>query len=100
MENEPDIKSPVKKHQFLLFVSGMSINSSRAIENLRRICNQYIPNEYTIEIIDISRDREDAVTHQIVGVPTLIRITPDPKRMIIGDLSNTEKVLRILDIMA
>ncbi|MCC9064600.1 circadian clock KaiB family protein [Flavobacterium piscisymbiosum] len=87
-----------KKHQFMLFVSGMSVKSGHAIENLRKICDQYLKDNYELEIIDISRDTEQAVIHQIVAIPTLIKTNPEPRRIILGDLSDKEKVLRILNI--
>lgn len=97
MDNPSD-DSSTSKHKFTLFIAGMSVKSGHAIENLRRICDQYFQGNYELEIIDISRDKEQAFTHQIVAVPTLIKISPEPKRVIIGDLSDREKVLRILNI--
>ena len=86
------------KHKFMLFVSGMSVKSGHAIENLRRICDKYLADNYELEIVDISRDTELAVLHQIVAIPTLIKIQPAPRRIILGDLSDKEKVLRILNL--
>lgn len=86
------------KHKLLLFVSGMSVKSGHAIENLRNICDKYLKDNYELEIVDISRDTEQAVVHQIVAIPTLIKIHPAPRRIILGDLSDKEKVLRILNI--
>ena len=86
------------QHTFTLFVSGTSVKSGHAIENLRRICDTYFTNNYEIEIIDITRDKEQAVIHQIVAIPTLIRTGPEPRRIILGDLSDTDKVLKILNI--
>lgn len=97
MENLSDV-TYTTKHKFMLFVSGMSVKSGHAIENLRRICDKYLADNYELEIIDISRDKEQAVIHQIVAIPTLIKINPEPKRIILGDLSDKEKVLRILNI--
>ncbi|MBP1221704.1 circadian clock KaiB family protein [Flavobacterium sp. 1355] len=97
MDNSSD-DSSTSKHKFTLFIAGMSVKSGHAIENLRRICDQYFQGNYELEIIDISRDKKQAFTHQIVAVPTLIKISPEPKRVIIGDLSDREKVLRILNI--
>ncbi|MDR7211729.1 circadian clock KaiB family protein [Flavobacterium piscis] len=90
--------SNITKHKFTLFVSGMSVKSGHAIENLRRICDTHLAGNYVVEIIDISRDKEQAHIHQIVAIPTLIRTDPAPKRIILGDLSDTEKVLKILNI--
>ena len=86
------------KHKFILFVSGMSVKSGHAIENLRRICDKYLKENYELEIVDISRDTELAVVHQIVAIPTLIKIQPGPRRIILGDLSDKEKVLKILNL--
>lgn len=86
------------KHKFILFVSGMSVKSGHAIENLRRICDKYLEDNYEIEIVDISRDTELAVLHQIVAIPTLIKTQPAPRRIILGDLSDKEKVLKILNL--
>jgi circadian clock protein KaiB len=82
----------------LLFISGMSQKSGNAIENLRRICDEYLKDDFTLEIIDISKQKELAAHYEIIGIPTLIKTSPDPKRVILGDLSDREKVLRILDI--
>ena len=90
--------SSTTKHQFMLFVSGMSVKSGHAIENLRKICDQYLKDDYELEIIDISRDTEQAAIHQIVAIPTLIKINPAQRRIILGDLSDKEKVLKILNI--
>ncbi|WP_456312433.1 circadian clock KaiB family protein [Pseudomonas shirazensis] len=90
--------SSTNKYKFMLFVSGMSVKSSHAIENLRRICDQYLDNNYELEIIDISRDTKEALKHQIVAIPTLIKTNPAPRRIILGDLSDKQKVLKILNI--
>lgn len=97
MDDSSDVSSTTK-HKFMLFVSGMSVKSGHAIENLRKICDQYLKDTYELEIIDISRDTEQAVIHQIVAIPTLIKTDPAPIRIILGDLSDKEKVLRILNI--
>ncbi|KAF2336884.1 circadian clock KaiB family protein [Flavobacterium daemonense] len=97
MEDSSDGTSTTK-HKFKLFVSGMSVKSGHAIENLRKICDTYLKKNYEIEIIDISRDKEQAVIHQIVAIPTLIKIHPEPKRIILGDLSDKEKVLYLLNL--
>lgn len=97
MEDSSD-GSSTTKHTFTLFVSGMSVKSGHAIENLRRICDTYLADNYEVEIIDISREKEQAVIHQIVAIPTLIKTGPEPRRIILGDLSDTEKVLKILNL--
>lgn len=76
----------------------MSEKSARAVANLRKIGDAYFRDDYNVEIIDISRDPSQASNYEIIGIPTLIKIAPDPKRIILGDLSDNEKILRILDI--
>jgi len=97
MDNSADGTSTTK-YKFMLFVSGMSVKSGHAIENLRSICDKYLADNYELEIVDISRDTELAVVHQIVAIPTLVKIHPAPKRIILGDLSDLEKVLKILNL--
>ncbi|WP_163397537.1 circadian clock KaiB family protein [Flavobacterium fluviatile] len=97
MDNSAD-ETSTAGHKFILFVTGMSVKSGHAIENLRRICDKYLQNNYELEIVDISRDSEKALVHQIVAIPTLIKTHPAPRRIIIGDLSDNEKVLKILNL--
>ena len=98
MEYQPDINQESPKHKFILFVSGMSVKSGHAIINLRKICDSHLRDNFELEIIDISRDKEQAANYQIVAIPTLIRTSPAPRRVILGDLSDTVKVLKILNI--
>lgn len=87
-----------EKHKFILFISGMSVKSGRAIDNLKHICDERLKDNFELEIIDISIDREKAVMYQIFALPTLIKITPAPHRTVVGDLSDKKKVLKILDL--
>ncbi len=81
-----------------LYVAGQTPNSLTAFENLKKICEDHIGNKYTIEVIDLQKHPQLAKDHQIVAVPTLIRKLPTPVKKIIGNLSNTEKVLVGLDL--
>ncbi|HEU5016627.1 MAG TPA: circadian clock KaiB family protein [Pseudolabrys sp.] len=81
-----------------LYVAGQTPKSIAAIGNLKQICEQHLPGRYEIEIVDLMKDPALAMRHQIVAIPTLIRQLPEPLKRIIGDLSNTEKVLVGLDI--
>ncbi len=76
----------------------MSVKSVRAVENLNAICEAHLSGRFHIELIDIAANKELAVQYQIVAIPTLIRISPQPIRTIVGDLSDTKKVLIILEI--
>jgi len=81
-----------------LYVAGQTPKSIAAIANLKKICDEHLPGRYEIEIIDLMKDPALAMLHRIVAIPTLIRQLPEPLKRIIGDLSNTEKVLVGLDI--
>jgi circadian clock protein KaiB len=85
-------------YRFKLFVSGMSVKSVRAIENLNAICEAHLPGRFHIELIDIIANKALAVQYQIIAIPTLIKTSPEPIRTIVGDLSDTKKVLTILEI--
>jgi len=87
-----------EKYNFILFISGMSVKSGHAIENLRHICDTYLAGNYVLEIIDISSSKQKAVDYGIIAIPTLIKTGPQQTRKILGDLSDIEKVLKILDI--
>ncbi|HEX8561576.1 MAG TPA: circadian clock KaiB family protein [Flavobacterium sp.] len=87
-----------EKYSFLLFISGMSGKSVVAIENLRKICDEYLQGNCDIRIVDLNREPLLATEHQIIAIPTLIKTGPMPPRTILGDLSDTAKVLRILEI--
>lgn len=84
----------------MLFISGMSVKSINAIENLLEICDAHLAGNFDLEIIDVSQQMEQALKHEIIATPTLIKIKPLPKKLIIGDLSNTNKVLNALDIIS
>lgn len=83
-----------------LYVAGQTPKSIAAIANIRKLCDEYLPGRCTVDIIDLTKDPALAQRHQIVAVPTLIRELPEPIRRIIGDLSNTQRVLLGLDIDA
>lgn len=76
-----------------LYVAGQSPRSVRAIDNLRRVCDEHLAGRYRVEVIDLLVDPALARGDEIVAVPTLVRRLPDPARKIIGDLSDTDKVL-------
>ena len=81
-----------------LYVAGQTPNSIKAFNNLKRICEEYLPGQYKIEIVDLLEKPQLAKGDQNVAVPTLVKNLPPPVNKIIGDLSNTEKVLVGLDL--
>ncbi len=81
-----------------LYVAGQTQKSMEAFENLKKIAEEHLKGRYQIEIIDVLKNPQLAKGDQIIAVPTLVRKLPPPIRKIIGDLSNTERVLVGLDI--
>jgi circadian clock protein KaiB len=81
-----------------LYVAGQSPKSVNAIANIKNICEEHLQGRYELEVIDLYQQPQLAQGEQIIALPTLIRKLPPPLRRIIGDLSNTERVLVGLDI--
>jgi circadian clock protein KaiB len=81
-----------------LFITGASINSRRAIVNLKDICEKHLKDNYSLEIIDVYQQQTVAEKEQIIALPLLIKSRPLPARRLIGDMSDTEKVLKGLGI--
>lgn len=81
-----------------LYVAGQTPRSMTAFQNLKNICEEYLKGKYHIEVIDLMENPTLARGDQILAIPTLVRKLPQPIRKIIGDLSNTERVLVGLDI--
>ena len=88
----------VERYVLRLFVSGMTPRSTRAVQNVRSICEKHLQGRYDLEVIDIYQQPTLARGEQIIAAPTLVKKSPAPLRYIIGDLSSTERVLRGLDL--
>jgi circadian clock protein KaiB len=86
------------KYILRLYVCGSSIRSMTALSNLKKICEEHLPDDYDLEVIDIYKDPAAAREEQIIAAPTLVKKLPAPLRKFGGDLSNTQKVLVGLDI--
>lgn len=81
-----------------LYIAGATPRAVTALKNLERLCEEHLAGKYHIEVIDLIQKPQLAQGDQIIAVPTLVRKLPEPVRKIIGDLSNTEKVLVGLDL--
>ncbi|HEY8671464.1 MAG TPA: circadian clock KaiB family protein [Terriglobales bacterium] len=81
-----------------LYIAGQTPKSINALNNLKKICAERLDQEYRLEIVDLLTNPKLAQEHQIVAIPTLVRDLPLPIRKIIGDLSNTERVLAGLSL--
>ena len=89
----------MNKYLLRLYITGNSVRSQRAIANIFRICREELNNQYTVEIIDVLEEPHRAEQEKILVTPTLIKQLPPPLQRIIGDMSNTKKVLFGLDIL-
>ena len=95
---EAHTTTPGETFLLCLYVAGQTPKSILAFENLKRLCEEHLANRYEIEIIDLIENPELGRGDQILAIPTLVRRLPEPMKKIIGDLSNTERVLVGLDI--
>jgi circadian clock protein KaiB len=89
-----------ERYELKLYVTGASARSSQAIANVRSLCEEYLAGRYDLEVIDIYQQPGVAVSEQIVAAPTLIKKFPAPSRRMIGDLSNRDRILVGLNIVA
>lgn len=89
---------PAERYVLRLYVAGMTPRSTRAVENVRAICEERLHGRYDLEVIDIYQQPTLAKGEQIIAAPTLIKKLPLPLRRVIGDLSSIERVLVGLDL--
>lgn len=85
------------KYILRLYVTGSSARSLRAVHNLKKLCEEHLP-DYDLEVIDIYKNPTAAREEQIIAAPTLVKKLPEPLRKFVGDLSNTKKILVGLDV--
>ena len=91
-------KPKEKKYELRLYVAGQTVKSLNAFANLKKICETHLAGKYRIEVIDLLENPQLAEGDQILAIPTLVRKLPKPIKKIIGDMSNTPRVLVGLDI--
>ena len=98
--NEPGHGDISQKEVYILqlFITGASPNSLRAIANLKEICEKYLKGNYELEIIDVYQQPLIAQSEQVIALPMLIKMSPSPVRRLVGDMSDTGKVLRGLGL--
>ena len=98
-DNGPTMPAPARQtYSLRLYVAGQTPKSVLAFKNLKQICEEHLSGRYEVEIIDLLENPQLARGDQILAVPTLVRRLPEPIKKIIGDLSNTERVLVGLDL--
>ena len=98
-QDDPYPAADAQHYVLRLFVTGTTPRSTRAIENLRQICEEYLAGRYTLEVVDIYQYPEAARDHQVIAAPTLVKLLPEPVRRMIGDLGDLERVLQGLSIV-
>jgi circadian clock protein KaiB len=96
--DETEKNEALENYVLTLYVAGMTPKSLMAITSLQTICDTHLNGRYSLQVIDIYKQPELARQEQIIAVPTLIKKLPAPIRKFIGDLSETEKILRGLEI--
>jgi circadian clock protein KaiB len=99
MTTQPVKKSDDLEWELRLYVAGQTAKSLQAFANLKRICDANLAGKYRIEVIDLTKNPQLAKGDQILALPTLVRKLPSPIKRIIGDLSNTERILVGLDLL-
>jgi len=92
-KKRPGPRKAEKEWELRLYVAGQTPKSLAAFANLKKICEEHLKGQYHIEVIDLLKQPKLASGDQILAIPTLVRKLPQPIRKIIGDLSNTERVL-------
>ena len=97
-EQAPDGDLDQGHYHLRLYIAGQTMKSLTALTNLKQFCEEHLAGHYEIEVIDLVKNPRLAAGDQILAIPTLVRKLPAPLKRIIGDLSNTEKVLVGLDI--
>jgi circadian clock protein KaiB len=88
-----------RKYRLRLYVTGVTNRSTRAITNLKALCEKYLASGYELEIVDIYQKPELARQVQLIAAPTLVKEFPLPLRRFIGDMSNTEHLLAGLEVV-
>ena len=91
-------QSSASKFVFRLYVAGSNLHSLRALENIRRLCREYLKGRFELDVIDLYQQPALAERDQIVTAPTLVKISPQPSITFTGDLDDTERILRSLGI--
>ncbi|HEY1053377.1 MAG TPA: circadian clock KaiB family protein [Prosthecobacter sp.] len=86
------------QHEFRLYVAGDAPNSAQAAENLHALCQQHLPHNHTLTIVDVTHEPQRAQDDAVLVTPTLIRLSPGPQQRIVGNLSDAQVVLQALGL--
>lgn len=83
-------------YQFTLYVAGENASGQRAHQNLHSICDEYVPDKYSIDVVDLKSSPDTVLNKQVLAVPMVVRKAPQPEVRVIGDLSNRDLAIRVL----
>lgn len=98
--DESDLfKKDITEYVLRLFITGATPNSIRALTNIKQICEEHLKGRYSLQIIDVYQQQSIAEREQLIALPLLIKKQPLPEKRMIGDLSDTEKVLKGLGLI-
>jgi len=97
VQENTDDTSPVE-FVFKLYITGATYHSTVAVKNIIRICEQYLKGRYTLDIVDVYQQPKLAKEEQIIATPTLIKLQPNPTQRLIGDMSDSSKIIAVLRI--
>jgi circadian clock protein KaiB len=91
-------KKAITRYALRLYITGQTPRSRQSVENLRALCDKYIPGQFDLEVVDIYQQPAMAAAGQIIAAPTLIKSMPLPLRRLVGDFSDQNRVILGLDI--
>ena len=84
---------PTERYVLRLYVTGLTSRSTRAITSVREVCEQHLAGNYDLEIIDVYQSPARIIQDQVVAIPTLVKCMPPPTRLMVGDMSNRQRLL-------
>jgi len=88
------------RHELRLYVAGTTPRSLRAVQNVKRICDASLPNQYVLEVVDVYKEPGRLAKDQVIAIPTLIKCAPGELKRLVGDLSQEDQVRKGLGLMA
>ncbi len=91
-------KSARTRYALRLYVTGMTPRSARAVQNITRLCEEHLKGRYDLDVVDIFQQPDRARENQVIVAPTLVKTSPLPLKRLIGDMTDTDSVLRALNV--
>ena len=88
-----------RRYKFQLYITGTTLRSTQAVINIRALCEQHLPGQYELEVIDMYQQPDQAALGQIIAAPTLVKTFPAPLMRMVGNLANREQVLIKLNLL-